>query len=243
MSVEQHTLSGKAEEVNIFLVALLNFTVNPLQPGAPSFLAFLARRVGILTSPVPPERTAVDSLPRSARQPLPTLPIPLPPRTPALQIRKESQTLHPGKRSHRQQIPNLFPRNPPNPLDHHMRRQHINVGSRISFLPFPACRVNRLHVIPPAVQPARSFNLHPQQPPPRPRPNNKVILLAIAPGQSQPKSQRLCLHQKRRLRQLPHPLGIRPPLLPPPRITIRLRKNPRNKSRHRLIPVTALLAI
>ena len=27
MSVEQHTLSGKAEEVNIFLVALLNFTV------------------------------------------------------------------------------------------------------------------------------------------------------------------------------------------------------------------------
>ena len=95
-----------------------------------------------------------------------------------------------------------------------MRRQHINVGSRISFLPLPARRVNRLHIISSAVQPARSLNLHPQQSPLRPRPNNKVILLAVAPGQRQPKSQRLCLHQKRRLRQLPHPLRIRPSAVP-----------------------------
>ena len=156
----------------------------------------------------PPEGPGKHSPLRTTLQPPPSLPIPLPPRPPALQIRIESQTLHPGKRPHRQQIPNLFPNSLPTLLQNDVRRQHINIGGRISLLPLPARRVNRLHIISPAVQPPRSLNLHPQQPPARPRPNNKVILLAVAPRQRQPKSQRLRLHQERRLRHLPIRLGF-----------------------------------
>src|ERR1022692_2092993 len=117
-----------------------------------------------------PERRCRDSLRRqTAPQPLPGLPIPLPPRPPALHIRIKSQTLHSHNRSHRQQVPNLFPLKP---LQDDVRRQHINITRRVSLLPLPARRVNRLHIISPPIQPPRSLHLHPQQPPPRSRPHN-----------------------------------------------------------------------
>jgi len=158
-------------------------------------------------------------------QPLPSLPIPLPPRIPPLHPRKKSQTLRSHNRSNRQQIPNVttLPQ-------HNMRRQHINLPRRIPLLPLAPRRINRLHIIAPAMQPASSLHLHPHQPPSPSRPNHKVKLLAISPGHRQPKSQTLRLQQKRRLRPLPHPLRIPIPLLPPPEI--RLRKNPRNESRN-----------
>src|SRR5579862_9240416 len=110
----------------------------------------------------------------------------------------------------RKQIPRIL-----STFHRHMRHQHIDIFFCVPLLPAAPARINRLHIVPSAIQSARSLHLHPQQPLPPTRPHDKVPLLAIAPWNRQPKSHLLRLHQKRRLRPFPQPLRILLPPLPP----------------------------
>ena len=151
---------------------------------------------------------------------LPSLPILLPPRPPALDIRIEPQTPRPPHRRNRDQVPNI--------QRLHMRRHHINLPRRIPLLPTSSRRMHRLHLISPTMQPPRPLHLHPIHRPTRPSPHHKVIPLAVSPRHRHIQPQHPRLQQKRRLRNLPRPLRTPPQPLPPLQIRIRHRENPRH---------------
>src|SRR5579864_71252 len=169
----------------------------------PYLAAFWRDRVGLLTflwlheeglgtSRLPAGCLILNARADTAQQ-IPRLPVLLPLRLPAPDIRIEPQTLRLSHCTNRQQIPDV------QWLD--MRRQHINLSRCVSFLALPACRMHRLHFISPPMQSPRGLHLHAKHPTVL-RPNNKVIAFAVSPGQRHTKSQTPRLRQKRRLRYL-----------------------------------------
>src|SRR5438132_8703814 len=96
-----------------------------------------------------------EHLPPSPPQQMPRLPIALPPRALALNIRIEPQILASRKRLHRNHIPHITRLN--------VHHQRINLLRRISRLPLPIHAINRLNFVSARMHYLGRLELHPPQ--------------------------------------------------------------------------------